>query len=108
MAFQGASLGLWSICIAEASVVPILSAPFPCGKVTIGRRKRSVAQNTSSSDLVSEDSLDLDILSPTENPYDLLNLNKTQPKKDGRALTRIVGGRECEDGECPWQVSGLS
>ncbi|KAF1643143.1 FA10 factor, partial [Spelaeornis formosus] len=40
----------------------ISTAPFPCGKITTGRRK-------SSDDLV-----------------------------------RIVGGRECKDGECPWQA----
>ncbi|XP_051037904.1 uncharacterized protein LOC127220220 [Phodopus roborovskii] len=83
----------------------ISTVPFPCGKTTIGRRKRSLGQNTNHSEPVPEDFiLDLDVLSPTENPSDLLNLNQTQPEKDSSDLVRIVGGRACKDGECPWQA----
>ncbi|XP_021075076.1 coagulation factor X isoform X2 [Mus pahari] len=83
----------------------ISTAPFPCGKFTTGRRKRSVALNTSNSELDLEDLLlDEDILSPTENPSELLNLNQTQPERSSDDLVRIVGGRECKDGECPWQA----
>uniref|UniRef100_D3Z215 Coagulation factor X n=1 Tax=Mus musculus TaxID=10090 RepID=D3Z215_MOUSE len=83
----------------------ISTAPFPCGKITTGRRKRSVALNTSDSELDLEDALlDEDFLSPTENPIELLNLNETQPERSSDDLVRIVGGRECKDGECPWQA----
>lgn len=68
-----------------------------------------MALNTSDSELDLEDALlDEDFLSPTENPIELLNLNETQPERSSDDLVRIVGGRECKDGECPWQVTGLS
>ncbi|GAB1292993.1 Coagulation factor X [Apodemus speciosus] len=83
----------------------ISTAPYPCGKVTTGRRKRSVALNTSNSEPDSEDLwLDTDILSPTESPSELLDLNETQPERNNDDIIRIVGGRECKDGECPWQA----
>lgn len=63
-----------------------------------------MALNTSNSELDFEDFL-LDVeLSPTESPSELLNLNETQPKANSDDLVRIVGGRECKNGECPWQV----
>ncbi|XP_052608723.1 coagulation factor X [Peromyscus californicus insignis] len=83
----------------------ISTVSFPCGKTTIGRRKRAVAQNTSDSEPVTEDFIqDLDMLLPTKSPSELLNLNETQPTKDSKNLIRIVGGRACDDGECPWQA----
>lgn len=64
-----------------------------------------MALNTSDSELDLEDALlDEDFLSPTENPIELLNLNETQPERSSDDLVRIVGGRECKDGECPWQA----
>nr|XP_042118944.1 coagulation factor X isoform X2 [Peromyscus maniculatus bairdii] len=83
----------------------ISTVSFPCGKTTIGRKKRAVAQNTSDSEPVTEDFMqDLDVLFPTKSPSELLNLNETQPTKDSKNLIRIVGGRACDDGECPWQA----
>lgn len=45
-------------------------------------------------------------LEPTKNPLDLLNLNNTEPspEEDGSSVVRIVGGRDCKEGECPWQA----
>lgn len=45
-------------------------------------------------------------LQPTKNPFHLLDFNNTEPspEEDGGSLVRIVGGRECNEGECPWQV----
>ncbi|XP_057608598.1 coagulation factor X isoform X1 [Chionomys nivalis] len=81
----------------------ISTVPFPCGKTTIARRKRSLDQSTNHSEPFPEDLLNLE-LSPTENPSKLLNLNQTQPEKDSSSVIRIVGGRACKDGECPWQA----
>ncbi|KAM9190129.1 coagulation factor X isoform 4-T4 [Dugong dugon] len=39
-----------------------------------------------------------------ENPVDLFNLNQTYPEEDDNNLVRIVGGRDCKEGECPWQA----
>ena len=38
---------------------------------------------------------------------DLLGLNRTEPSagEDGSQVVRIVGGRDCAEGECPWQVT---
>ncbi|KAM4859630.1 coagulation factor X [Thomomys bottae] len=91
----------------------ISTEPYPCGKITVGRGKRSVPQATNSSEDVLEslgwteldgDWTELDSLPPTENPADLLNLNETSTEKDSKNLGRIVGGRDCEPGECPWQA----
>ena len=68
-----------------------------------------MALNTSNSEPDPDDLwLDMDTLSPTESPSELLDLNKTQPERNNDDLVRIVGGRECKDGECPWQVTGLN
>uniref|UniRef100_A0A8C0X2C8 Coagulation factor X n=1 Tax=Castor canadensis TaxID=51338 RepID=A0A8C0X2C8_CASCN len=88
----------------------ISTEPFPCGKLTVGRSKRSAPQTTNSTDAVPTWNI-LDDLPPTENPMDLLNLNQqnlTDQEKESRDLGRIVGGRDCKNGECPWQVIGLS
>nr|XP_004663431.2 coagulation factor X [Jaculus jaculus] len=81
---------------------------FPCGKVTLDRRKRAVAQDTNSSEPISKETIldwdTLDKLYPTQNPFDLLNLNQTYPEDHQKNLGRIVGGRDCADGECPWQA----
>nr|XP_012621013.1 coagulation factor X [Microcebus murinus] len=75
----------------------ISTEPFPCGKLTLGRRKRAAAQ-----DML--ESYELGDLEPTENPLDLLDLNQTYPEEDGSDVVRIVGGRDCKEGECPWQA----
>lgn len=85
-----------------------LSEPFPCGKLTQGRKKRSVAHT--SEDLPQIDVLeqyDPGDLEPTKNPFHLLNLNNTEisSEKNENSVIRIIGGRDCKDGECPWQVT---
>ncbi|XP_004858573.1 coagulation factor X isoform X1 [Heterocephalus glaber] len=83
---------------------------FPCGKTTggRGRRKRSVAQVTNSSETVPDittlEQGDLDDLNPTEDPFSLLNSNDTNVEIKDNDLGRIVGGRNCKEGECPWQA----
>nr|KAF6368349.1 coagulation factor X [Myotis myotis] len=88
--------------------------PYPCGKLTLARRRRSEPLTADSSKDPPEDGEDLDPtmnpfdgdLDPTTNPLDLLGLNNTQPSsaEDENSLVRIVGGRDCKDGECPWQA----
>lgn len=78
---------------------------FPCGKITTGRKKRSLDQGTNKSDaVINESKLDLDVPSPTMSLADLLNLNQSTPQENIKKLERIVGGRKCEEGECPWQA----
>nr|XP_040137679.1 coagulation factor X isoform X2 [Ictidomys tridecemlineatus] len=80
---------------------------FPCGKLTLGRRKRSAGPAANSSEAMPRNTTQawsgLDSLPPTQDPSNLLNLNQTY-QKDSRNLVRIVGGRDCEEGECPWQA----
>ncbi|XP_016007406.2 coagulation factor X [Rousettus aegyptiacus] len=84
--------------------------PFPCGKLTEGRRKRSVAQASHSSkdppETDMQEQYDPKDLQPTKDPFHLLDFNNTEPspEEDGGSLVRIVGGRECNEGECPWQA----
>lgn len=70
---------------------------FPCGKVTVGRRKRSAGPTANSNEAVP------DSPPPTQDLSNLLNLNQTH-QEDSKNLIRIVGGRNCEEGECPWQA----
>ncbi|KAM9190126.1 coagulation factor X isoform 1-T1 [Dugong dugon] len=86
----------------------ISTESFPCGKLTVGRSKRSVAQVNNGSGSPAETSTleqyDPGDFPPTENPVDLFNLNQTYPEEDDNNLVRIVGGRDCKEGECPWQA----
>ncbi|KAF6084006.1 coagulation factor X [Phyllostomus discolor] len=88
----------------------IATDAFPCGKHTEKIRKRSVAQTSYDSEDPSQtimpDLYDPGDLGPTVNPFHLLDLNSTEPSSvdDQTKLTRIVGGRDCGDGECPWQA----
>lgn len=86
------------------------SEPFPCGKLTVGRRRRwaraaSGLEEPSGAGLLEQ--YDPGDLAPTESALHLLDPNRTageSPEDDGSSLVRIVGGRDCKDGECPWQV----
>ncbi|XP_070263519.1 coagulation factor X-like [Myotis yumanensis] len=102
----------------------ISTEPYPCGKLTLARRRRSESLTADSSKDPPEDGGDLDPtrnpfdgeldpttnpfdgeLDPTTNPFDLPGLNNTQPSSaEENSVVRIVGGRDCKDGECPWQA----
>ncbi|XP_039329279.1 coagulation factor X [Saimiri boliviensis] len=94
--------------LADDDKACIPTVPYPCGKLTLERRKRSVAQATNSSgetpDSITSPPHNTSDLDPTENPFDLLGFNQTQPEGEDNDVVRIVGGRECKDGECPWQA----
>ncbi|XP_077610050.1 coagulation factor X isoform X1 [Crocuta crocuta] len=87
----------------------ISTGPFPCGKHTPKRRRRSAetarsGEGPSVADEPEQD--DPGDLPPTESPLDLLAWNRMEasPTEDTSDLIRIVGGRDCTDGECPWQA----
>ncbi|KAM5278755.1 coagulation factor X [Hipposideros larvatus] len=82
----------------------ISTESFPCGKLTQGRWKRSVAQDSPETIMLEE--YDTEDLIPTESPFHLLNINNTEgsPEEDDSSVIRIVGGRDCKEGECPWQA----
>ncbi|XP_075419518.1 coagulation factor X [Tenrec ecaudatus] len=85
----------------------ISTEPFPCGKPTLARRKRSLAEADESgtppenSTLNEEEQYDIP---PTENPFQSLDINQTHPERSAKDYVRIVGGNECKPGECPWQA----
>ncbi|NP_001121086.1 coagulation factor X precursor [Ornithorhynchus anatinus] len=86
----------------QKSCIP--TVPFPCGKLTVGRRKRSrelPEEQDGDNAHVAED-----VLEATENPFEAEppDQNTTLAEPGENALVRIVGGRECHDGECPWQA----
>ncbi|XP_004273717.1 coagulation factor X [Orcinus orca] len=85
----------------------VSAEPFPCGKLTPGRGRRSATHGSGETPEAGvPEQYDRGDLGPTESSLHLLGLNGTEPspKEDERHLVRIVGGRDCEDGECPWQA----
>ncbi|XP_015423048.1 PREDICTED: coagulation factor X [Myotis davidii] len=100
--------------LLKPQAINFLPEPYPCGKLTLPQRRRLESLSTHSSKDPPEDSGDLDPtmnpfdgdLDPTANPFDLPGLNNTQPSsaEEENPLVRIVGGRDCNDGECPWQA----
>lgn len=97
-------------CSLRPARVP--SGPFPCGKRTPTHRKRSAEtahggegpSEASEADVQDQHPEDLP---PTDSPLYLQPFNKTEasPVEDSSNLIRIVGGQNCPDGECPWQVT---
>ncbi|XP_006851611.1 PREDICTED: coagulation factor X [Chrysochloris asiatica] len=85
----------------------ISTEPFPCGKQTNGRSKRSLAQDDNNGSLPANSTLEQEVdggFAPTDNPFNPLDVNQTDTQEDSSHLIRIVGGRDCKDGECPWQA----
>ncbi|XP_004412310.1 PREDICTED: coagulation factor X [Odobenus rosmarus divergens] len=89
----------------------ISTEPFPCGKTTAGRRKRSAetalsGEGPSEAEAGTREPSDPGDLPPTQSAMFLLPFNGTDsgPEEDARGLVRIVGGQDCKDGECPWQA----
>ncbi|XP_034858814.1 coagulation factor X isoform X1 [Mirounga leonina] len=89
----------------------ISTEPFPCGKTTMGRRKRSAetahsGEGPSEAEAGMQEQSDPEDLPPTQSAMFLLPFNRTDAssKEDTRSVVRIVGGQDCKDGECPWQA----
>lgn len=89
----------------------VFTEKYPCGKVLVKRKKRSVILPADNSNVTSDQdgpltngtSLEEDIVTTTESPT-VLPGNGTSSKTP-YVDTRIVGGNECRLGECPWQVN---
>uniref|UniRef100_A0A8C3SWS1 coagulation factor Xa n=1 Tax=Chelydra serpentina TaxID=8475 RepID=A0A8C3SWS1_CHESE len=83
----------------EKSCMP--TEPFPCGKVYVKRKKRSVISHKNITSIT--DSPDLHLQNETKAP----TRPENEPKTNGspNPHTRIVGGDDCLPGECPWQVN---
>ncbi|GAB0179010.1 coagulation factor X [Grus japonensis] len=96
--------------LAEDGKRCVSSVKYPCGKVFVKRKKRSVILPDDNSDVTSDQdgpltsgtSLEEDIVTTTESPTPRPG-NETSSKTP-YVITRIVGGDECHLGECPWQA----
>lgn len=83
---------------------------YPCGRVFVKRKKRSVISPPDNSSVTSDEDvpsingtvLEEDIVTTTESPT-ISPANEARDKNP-HVITRIVGGDECRLGECPWQV----
>ncbi|XP_067419765.1 coagulation factor X [Emydura macquarii macquarii] len=103
----------------------ISTGPFPCGKVQMNRKKRSVLSFGNGTSVTNEqDGKPIELLNnngeshqtiaSTTNSSDLRLQNETKPSKgtennpktdsSRNPDTRIVGGEDCKPGECPWQA----
>ncbi|XP_044106638.1 coagulation factor X-like isoform X1 [Neovison vison] len=88
----------------------VSTEPFPCGKTTTGRSKRSVidhgGQGPSEAEAGMQEQYDPGDLPATQSTLLLLPFNETDgsPGEDSSSVIRIVGGQDCKDGECPWQA----
>ncbi|XP_004450798.2 coagulation factor X [Dasypus novemcinctus] len=93
--------------LADDGKTCISTDPYPCGKHTLKRSKRSLAQADTGSGNASEATTPKqndDDLAPTVNSLDLSIYNDTYVEPDSSIVIRVVGGRDCKDGECPWQA----
>lgn len=85
---------------------------YPCGKVFVTRKKRSVLLPADYSNGMSDqEGLPTNETSTEENF--VITTESPTPQPDNRTSsrnpnvhTRIVGGDECLPGQCPWQVNG--
>ncbi|KAM9020761.1 uncharacterized protein PRD47_004353 [Ara ararauna] len=96
--------------LAEDGKHCVSTVKYPCGKVFVKRKKRSVILPTDNSNVTGdpdmaptyETSLEEDIVTTTESPTPSPG-NETNGDTQ-YVNTRIVGGDECRLGECPWQA----
>ncbi|KAM9301056.1 coagulation factor X-like [Morus bassanus] len=95
--------------LAEDGKRCVSSVKYPCGKVYVKRKKRSVILPADNSNVTSDQdgpptngtTLE-DIVTTTETPT--LQPGNETSSKSPYVITRIVGGDECRLGECPWQA----
>ncbi|XP_055657122.1 coagulation factor X [Falco peregrinus] len=96
--------------LAEDGKRCVSSVKYPCGKVFVKRKKRSVILPADNSNATSDQdvpptnatSLEEDIVTTTESPT--LGPGNETSSQSPYVITRIVGGDECLLGECPWQA----
>uniref|UniRef100_A0A8C9MN27 coagulation factor Xa n=1 Tax=Serinus canaria TaxID=9135 RepID=A0A8C9MN27_SERCA len=100
--------------LAEDGKHCVATVQYPCGKISVVRKKRTVLSPTEHSNVTSdqedppanETSTEEDFAITTESPTPPPD-NRTSSKTP-YVDTRIVGGDECLPGQCPWQVNGGS
>ncbi|XP_029460528.1 coagulation factor X [Rhinatrema bivittatum] len=87
--------------------------PYSCGRTTVKRLARSVLTDvnvhlntTKSQDLQSNHSTGREDMQSLTNATDSVVSNETasSTSEPTDELTRIIGGRDCKPGECPWQA----
>ncbi|KAM9594156.1 coagulation factor X [Morphnus guianensis] len=96
--------------LAEDGKRCVSSVKYPCGKVFVKRKKRSVILPDDKSNVTSNQdgpptngtSLEAAIVTTTESPT--VRPGNGTSSKTPYVNTRIVGGDECLLGECPWQA----
>lgn len=89
----------------------VFTVKYPCGKVFVKRKKRSVILPDDNSNVTSNQdgpptngtSLEAAIVTTTESTT--VRPGNGTSSKTPYVDTRIVGGDECLLGECPWQVN---
>ncbi|KAJ1116755.1 hypothetical protein NDU88_004961 [Pleurodeles waltl] len=88
----------------QKSCVP--TGAFPCGKRLAIRRKRSVTPDEHNA-IVSKKGSKIEVEKQNITAYDTAAAYYSDVEEDSDATdvdTRIVGGRACSPGECPWQA----
>ncbi|XP_030057387.1 coagulation factor X [Microcaecilia unicolor] len=83
---------------------------FPCGRTTVKRQTRSVlpyehySDTPEDQDLLRNNSKDPGVIQNFMNATQNMENNETVASYPTDDLTRIIGGRDCKPGECPWQA----
>lgn len=104
-------LSLVFLSIFNFSIL-LFTVKYPCGKVSVVRKKRSVLFPADHSNVTSDQEDPPPYEMSTEENF-VITTESPTPPPDNRTRsktpyvdTRIVGGDECLPGQCPWQVNG--
>ncbi|XP_071287227.1 coagulation factor X-like, partial [Agelaius tricolor] len=96
--------------LAEDGKHCVATVKYPCGKVSVARKKRSFLLPTDHSRGMSDEEDPPPYEMTTEENFVITTESPTPPpdnrtsSKNPYVNTRIVGGDECLLGQCPWQA----